>query len=523
MDQSTQSRELPQIIQGGMGIGVSGWKLAQEVSRTGQLGVVSGVGLDSVLARKLQEGDLDKTLRFAMEQFPYQYVVKRALKKYYKSHGMAADAPYRLVPRPSLDCDPLRTEFTVLANFVEITLAKYGHDGLIGVNYLEKLQMTTPAAVYGAMLAGVDFILMGAGIPSEIPQLIKDFSEGKTGKIPVGIASMTEGEQGSGDAPSAGGSDEIHKSRVFLDPKLSFGANPRLKRPKFLAIISSNSLAGFLSRNPVTRPDGFVVENNIAGGHSAKPRGKMNLDDNGEPVYGARDETNLVLLKEMGLPFWLAGGRANPEGLSDALAQGAAGIQVGSAFALCQESEIVPEIKKSIISGYLNDDMEVRADPEASPTGFPIKVAQLSATLSDKEVYEKRERICDVGYLRTPFLDRKGKIRYRCPAEPVEEYTEKGGKSQETKNKVCLCNGLLATIGWGQKRRNGHNEQPVVTIGKDLSFLRDIILLYGREYSAKNVIEYLLTKENSTSSEHITERDLHAFPKTENAAMAKIM
>ena len=47
----------PIIIQGGMGAGVSNWQLAQAVSRTGQLGVVSGTALDQILIRRLQDGD----------------------------------------------------------------------------------------------------------------------------------------------------------------------------------------------------------------------------------------------------------------------------------------------------------------------------------------------------------------------------------------------------------------------------------------------------------------------------------
>jgi len=49
---STPTRRLPVIIQGGMGVGVSSWWLAQAVARTGQLGVVSGTALDAVLARR---------------------------------------------------------------------------------------------------------------------------------------------------------------------------------------------------------------------------------------------------------------------------------------------------------------------------------------------------------------------------------------------------------------------------------------------------------------------------------------
>ena len=48
---------LPTIIQGGMGAGVSSWRLAQAVSQLGQLGVVSGTALDLIFARRLQDGD----------------------------------------------------------------------------------------------------------------------------------------------------------------------------------------------------------------------------------------------------------------------------------------------------------------------------------------------------------------------------------------------------------------------------------------------------------------------------------
>ena len=48
---------LPTIIQGGMGAGVSDWRLARAVSACGQLGVVSGTALDVIVARRLQAGD----------------------------------------------------------------------------------------------------------------------------------------------------------------------------------------------------------------------------------------------------------------------------------------------------------------------------------------------------------------------------------------------------------------------------------------------------------------------------------
>ena len=48
-----ERRSLPGLIQGGMGVGVSDWRLARAVAAAGQLGVVSGVALDAVLARRL--------------------------------------------------------------------------------------------------------------------------------------------------------------------------------------------------------------------------------------------------------------------------------------------------------------------------------------------------------------------------------------------------------------------------------------------------------------------------------------
>ena len=54
------------------------------------------------------------------------------------------------------------------ANFAEVFLARQGHRDPVGINYLRKIQLPLPPAAYGAMLAGVDYVLMGAGIPTEM-------------------------------------------------------------------------------------------------------------------------------------------------------------------------------------------------------------------------------------------------------------------------------------------------------------------------------------------------------------------
>ena len=71
----------PVIIQGGMGVGVSGWQLARAVARRGHLGVISGVGCETTLARRLQDGDPDGSLRAAMAAFPVPGVADDMLVK----------------------------------------------------------------------------------------------------------------------------------------------------------------------------------------------------------------------------------------------------------------------------------------------------------------------------------------------------------------------------------------------------------------------------------------------------------
>src|ERR1039458_3771554 len=178
----------PGLIQGGMGVGVSDWRLARAVAAAGQLGVVSGVALDAVLARRLQCGDPGGDVRRALGELPLPGVAERIIRRYFVPGGIAVGQPFRPIPRPRLRPNVASAELTVAGNFVEAHLAKQGHDGLVGINYLEKIQLATPAAVYGAMLAGVDYVLMGAGIPAEIPALLDSVAAGGPGEVTVTVA-----------------------------------------------------------------------------------------------------------------------------------------------------------------------------------------------------------------------------------------------------------------------------------------------------------------------------------------------
>lgn len=476
MDSSRPGTDLPVVIQGGMGVAVSDWRLARAVATTGQLGVVSGTALDFVHARRLGDGDAGGDLRRAYAAFPAPAVAQRVLDRWFVPDGRAPGTPYRRVPMSRATPPRSLDELTVVANFAEVWLAKQGHDGPIGVNYLEKVQLPTAAAVYGAMLAGADYVLMGAGIPTQVPGLLTDIAHGEASSYRITV----------------NGADPGSEARVRFDPSaLLDGTPPELTRPRFLAIVSSNTLAAYLMKESATTPDGFVVEGPSAGGHNAPPRGRFQLDATGQPLYGPRDAVDTAGFAATGLPFWLAGGYADPDRVRAARRAGAAGVQVGTAFALCEESGLRDDLKRSIIDRARAGDLTVRTDPLASPSGFPFKVAGLAGTLSEEAVFDGRERRCDVGMLRVSYQRPDGRIGYRCPSEPIGAYLAKGGKLEDTVGRKCLCNGLLATAGLAQEHPEGP-EPPIVTIGDDVfSVVRDLAGTTGR-WSAADVVAYLL-------------------------------
>ncbi|MCC5877818.1 MAG: nitronate monooxygenase [Candidatus Sumerlaeia bacterium] len=468
----------PPIIQGGMGVAVSGWRLANKVARRGMLGVVSGTGLDLVFLRRLQLGDTDGTIRHAMAHFPCQETAKAVLDAYFIPGGKAEGVPFKAPSMFRVDSPPERMGLAVVAAFVEVFLAREGHEGPVGINLLEKIPLPNPALLYGAMLGGVDYVLMGAGIPWQIPGLLDSLSQHKRTALRIYVE----------DEPS-----DTHED-MWLDPSAILRVDlPPLKRPNFLAIISSATLAQALLKRATGKINGFVVEGFTAGGHNAPPRGPIKRNERGEPIYGDRDITDLSKMTAHGLPFWVAGGKGTPESLADVQASGAEGIQVGTLFAFCADSGLEPELRRSVLEGILDGTADVLTDPLASPTGFPFKVARLEGSLSQNDVYLDRNRICDAGYLRRVYRKPDGSLGYRCASEPTKAYLAKGGTMEETEGRKCLCNALLANIGVPQSRKDGYVEGTLVTAGDDLPHLVKIL---GRDilhYTADDVLDFLLS------------------------------
>ena len=288
---------------------------------------------------------------------------------------------------------------------------------------------------------------MGAGIPLKVPGVLDKLSRGQKATFPIDVAGM----------------DKEYFMEFSPEAFWEAAGKPDLaavshQRPKFVPIVSSVVLAQSMLKRadgegPTKGIDGFVVELSTAGGHNAPPRGfrydpvakshAMDLNERGEPVYGPKDDVDLrkfAKVVEGKVPFWMAGAYAHADKFRDAIALGAQGVQVGTLFALSKESGMEDSVRKSILKTIAEEgDMAVFTDPVASPTGYPFKVLEMPGTLSDDQEYVARPRLCSLGYLRSAYVkDDMGNIGYRCPAEPVKDWVQKGGEVEATVGRKCL-------------------------------------------------------------------------------------
>jgi nitronate monooxygenase len=417
-------------------------------------------------------------MRRALNAFPFPALAERVWQRYFVQVGKDATASYKAVPPHSKNNPRDLLELCIAGNFAEVFLAREGHSNAVGINYLEKIQAALLPAIYGAMLAGVDYVLMGAGIPLKIPGVLDRFVEHQSAEYSLHVIGAVEGDDTT-----------IHfDPREFAEVELA-----PLKKPRFLPIISSNTLASTLLKKANGKVDGFVVETRIAGGHNAPPRGKLQLSDSGEPVYGDRDAIDLGKLRDLGVPFWLAGGYGTPEKVREALEQGATGVQIGTAFEFAAESGLRDDYKHELLAKAIAGEAHVFTDPLASPTGFPFKVARLEGTGSEPEVYATRPRICDLGFLREAYRAPDGSVGYRCAAEPLSVYVAKGGHTADTEGRKCICNALLANVGFPQIRNGKRVENGIVTAGDEINSITRFLRPGRSEYTVKDVLETLMS------------------------------
>ncbi len=507
------------LIQGGMGVYVSNWRLARAVAMEqmgSTVGTVSGTGLDWVYVRILQLGDPGGHIQRAFLAFDSKFqseIGKKFFNRYYIQDGKSANVRYKnaplqvvhtsdggiMLPMPAdppqptelfLDDDVI--ELLILSGFAEVWLAKEGHNGKIFINFLKKIELPLVYTMYGAMLADVDGIIVGAGNPEGLAAIRSKLVVKEPVQIDLSLLYREAGES------------------FFVSFNPQKVANGKLtavsiQKPAFLAIASLENLVRSLAESSSEPPDGFIIEHHTAGGHNAGPQGPLQLDALGQPVYASGDEPNLQIIRELHVPFWLAGGYGSHEKLHQAISLGANGVQVGSIFALAEESGMKTVYRNAILDQIRKgkSETDLVLTTLVSPTGFPFKVVQLENTISEAEVYQQRLRVCDIGLLQQRGLskpDANGvrRIFQRCSAGPVESYISKRGLLHNTQDRRCLCNGLLSAVGLGQITGNNGEltEEPaIITLGNHLDGIRRLSRQGQSRYWVKDVIADILGTE----------------------------
>lgn len=296
------------IIQGGMGVGVSLYPLASAVAREGGVGIISSACLDRLVSKR--KGKKTNTYDATCE---------------------------------------------------ELSLSKAA-GGFTGINIMVALQRDYEASVKGALDAGADFIISGAGLPLGLPA---------------------------------------------IQPPRDTALIPIVSSARALEIICTKwERLGY-------RPDAVVLEGPLAGGHLGFKLDQIDLESN-------RLEVLLPPVKDAArkygdFPVIVAGGIYTHDDIVRFLKMGADGVQMGTRFLSTEESSATEDYKAAVVRAK-EEDIIIAVKP-ASPCGLPFRIIRQSP-MYVSGIQRKREPKCDKGYVLRK--DAEGKFS-KCPAKESNE------------------------------------------------------------------------------------------------------
>ena len=302
------SKELLPIIQGGMGVGISAHQLAGSVASLGGVGTISSIDL-----RRLHPDLMAKT-----DRLPPSDKTKAAINA---------------------------ANLTALEREIVLARELSNGYGMLAVNVMRAVSEYGPYIIK-ALHSGIEAVVVGAGLPLDLPDLAQDFPN------------------------------------VNLIPILSDARGLQL-------IIKKWERKGRL-------PNAIILEHpRLAGGHL----GAAKIEDLNDPKYDFENSIpqSIEFLKVAGLegkiPLIAAGGITNLEDIKRMQGYGASGAQLGTAFAVTHESGAHPLFKKTLAEAKLEDIVEfisVAGLPaRAIKTPWLIKYLETETKL--KSVAHKKE------------------------------------------------------------------------------------------------------------------------------------
>jgi len=299
---SLKGRALLPVVQGGMGVGVSAHRLAGTVAGEGGVGTLSSVDLR-------------------------------------RHHPDLMLATGRSRDKQAIDAANL----VALDREIRAARELAGGRGAIAVNVMRAVS-EYPAYVRQACESGANAIVVGAGLPLDLPEMVADYPD------------------------------------VALIP-----------------ILSEARAVGLVLKRWMRKgrlPDAVVIEHpRHAGGHLGAAR----IEDLDDPRFNFARVLPAVfeLFEELGIergriPVIVAGGINSPHRLREALALGASAVQIGTAFAVTRECDAHPEFKRVLAEAGAQDIVTFM-----SVAGLPARAVRtpwLETYLEREAVRQKRAR-----------------------------------------------------------------------------------------------------------------------------------
>lgn len=305
-----KGKALLPIVQGGMGVGVSAHRLAGTVASLGALGTISSVDL------RRHHPDL---------------MVKTARSR----------------DRALIDAVNLEA----LDREIRSALALSGGRGAVAVNVMRAVSAYADY-VRRACESGAHAVVVGAGLPLDLPELTADHPE------------------------------------VALIPILSDARGIGLVLKKWM--------------RKQRLPDAIVIENpRYAAGHLGAPT----LESVANPQFAFAEviESTLALFKDLGLereriPLIAAGGIHSPEQVRELMSLGASAVQLGTPFAVSEEGDAHPNFKRVLVEATPDDIVTFM-----SVAGLPARAVRTPWLAEYLEKEAKLQRVakarkCTVGF-----------------------------------------------------------------------------------------------------------------------------
>ncbi len=305
-----------------MGVGVSNWRLANAVSKLGQLGVVSGTALDQLFVRRLADGDKGGDMRRGLDAFPFL--------KWPSASGRSTSFPAASQRNGLPDCGdaskagPAQARGAVRGQQLRRGLSGQGRPQESRRHQFSRKGCSSPICLpfTAPCWPGLGYVLMGAGIPLHIPGVLDSFAAHQPRVQAVGR--WRAAGDGLADVPQSGRPCRGRTARP---------SSAQVPGHCFFQHLGHHHAAP--RQRPRRRTDSRNAHRRRAQCAPARQAPALCVR---QPVYGERDAVNIAGLRALGVPFWLAGGYGSPEKVREALDQGAAGVQVGTAFAFTEES-----------------------------------------------------------------------------------------------------------------------------------------------------------------------------------------